>query len=241
MAKTIVIASGKGGVGKSTTAAGLGKALAKRGVNTLLIDCDAGLASLDTMLGCREFSAFGWYDMFCGRCSPEDAVTKVYENLSLISAPSSPIGQGGETAIKDAVKAFDDSFDVIIADAPAGLGMGVFRAASAAEHGLIIATGDEISVNGAAAVDKRLREAGVRDTRLIINRYSLKAAKKGKLLSVDKMIDMSYVRLIGMIPEDEALLYKGSKTKKGSAEGAFERIANRIMGENIELKLSLLK
>ena len=119
--------------------------------------------------------------------------------------------------------------------------MGVFRAAFAAEHGLIIATGDEISVNGAAAVDKRLREAGVRDTRLIINRYSLKAAKKGKLLSVDKMIDMSYVRLIGMIPEDEALLYKGSKTKKGSAEGAFERIASRIMGENIELKLSLLK
>lgn len=241
MAKRIVIASGKGGVGKSTTAAGLGKALAKQGVNTLLIDCDAGLASLDTMLGCREFAAFGWYDVFSGSCAPADAVTKVFDKLSLISAPASTVGTDSKSAVKELVKALDGSFDVIITDSPAGLGTGVFRAAAAADYGLIIATGDEISVRGAAAVDEKLREAGVSGTRLIINRYDLKAAKKGRLMSVDEIIDASLVRLIGIIPEDDSLLYRGTKSKKNIAVGSFDRIAHRIMGKNVELKLTLLK
>lgn len=241
MAKTIVVASGKGGVGKSTITAGLGKALAKQGVRTLLIDCDAGLGSLDTMLGCREFSAFGWLDVFNGSCSPEEAVTKVYENLSLISAPSVTVSSDSENAVRELINALRESYDIIITDAPAGLGTGVFRAAAGADYGLIVATGDEISVRGASSVDGRLREAGVNATRLIINRYDLKAAKKGKLMTVDEMIDSSLVRLIGIVPEDESLLYRGTKTKKALSAGAFDRLAHRIMGENVELKLSLLK
>lgn len=239
MAKKIVIASGKGGVGKSTTAAGLGKALSKQGLNTLLIDCDAGLASLDSMLGCREFAAFGWYDVFSGSCSPNEAVTKVFDNLSLIGAPHSTAESDSINAVKDLVSLLDGEYDVIITDAPAGLGTGVFRAAAAADYGLIVATGDEISVRGAAAVDAKLREAGVFSTRLVINRYDLKAAKKGKLMSVDEIIDGSAVRLIGIIPEDETLLYRGTKSKKNPSEGAFERISRRLVGENVELKLSL--
>ena len=241
MAKIIVIASGKGGVGKSTTAAGLGRALANQGVNTLLIDCDAGLASLDTMLGCREFSAFGWYDVYNGSCSPKDAITKVYENLSLISAPSETAEQGSENAVEELTKTLYDDYDVIITDAPAGLGTGVVRAAKGASYGLIVATGDDISVRGASAVDTKLREVGVKSTRLIINRYDLKAAKKGRLMTVDEMIDSTLVRLIGIIPEDKSLLYRGSKYKKMPSTGAFDRIAHRIMGQNVELQLSLLK
>ncbi len=241
MATKIVIASGKGGVGKSTTAAGLGKALARQNVNTLLIDCDAGLASLDTMLGCRESAAFGWFDVFNGSCQPADAVTSVFDNLSLIIAPVSTVDSDSQDAIKDLTAALDKNFDVIITDAPAGLGTGVLRAAAAADYGIIVATGDEISVKGAAAVDEKLREAGVSDTRIIINRYDLKAAKKGKLMTVNKVIDDSLVRLIGIIPEDEILLYRSSKKKKNLSSGAFDRIAQRIMGKNVELKLSLLK
>ncbi len=241
MAKRIVIASGKGGVGKSTIAAGLGKALAKQGVNTLLIDCDAGLASLDTMLGCREFASFGWYDVFNGSCSPADAVTNVFDGLSLICAPSVTVGENSKNAVAKLTEALDGSYDVIITDAPAGLGTGVFRAAAAAQYGLIAATGDKISVKGAAAVDGKLREAGVRETRLIINRYDLKAAKKGKLMSVDEIIDASLVRLIGIVPEDDALRFSETKRKKMLAENAFSRIARRVTGENVELKLSLLK
>ncbi len=137
--------------------------------------------------------------------------------------------------------ALGKDFDVIITDAPAGLGTGVLRAAAAADYGIIVATGDEISVKGAAAVDEKLRAAGVSDTRIIINRYDLKAAKKGKLMTVNKVIDDSLVRLIGIIPEDEILLYRNSKKKKNLSAGAFDRIAQRITGKNVELKLSLLK
>ncbi len=241
MAQTIVIASGKGGVGKSTITAGLGRALADMGKKTLLIDCDAGLGSLDTLLGCSENAAFTWLDAFSGDCEPAQAIIKISDFLSVTPAPGKLPDTGADNAVKLFVNAVSPAFDVILIDAPAGIGSGLTRAANGARFGIVVATGDEISVKGAAAVDKKLTKAGVASTRLIINRYELKAAKKGRLLSVDKMIDMSYVRLIGIVPEDKNLKYHSELRKNSSALGAFERISKRISGENTPLTLSLLK
>ncbi len=241
MSQTIVIASGKGGVGKSTITAGLGRALADMGKKTLLIDCDAGLGSLDTLLGCSENAAFTWLDAFSGDCEPAQAIIKISDFLSVTPAPGKLPDTGADNAVKLFVNAVSPAFDVILIDAPAGIGSGLTRAANGARFGIVVATGDEISVKGAAAVDKKLTKAGVASTRLIINRYELKAAKKGRLLSVDKMIDMSYVRLIGIVPEDKNLKYHSELRKNSSALGAFERISKRISGENTPLTLSLLK
>lgn len=244
MAIKIVTASGKGGVGKSTVCKNLGKCFASKGKRTLLIDCDAGLSSLDIMLGCQEKVNFTWLDIANESCDTTDAILQLEENLFLLPSPRSALNQEFEDIINDVVTELDDKFDYIITDAPAGIGRGLKRASKGATNALIVATADEISVKGAATVARLLRENGITQSRLLINRYDIKSAKKGRLLTVDEIIDKTLVQLIGIIPEDANIMYltvseRKLKTKK--SDGAFMRISQRIDGENVELKLSQLK
>lgn len=244
MALRIVTASGKGGVGKSTVCKGLGLQFASSGKRTLLIDCDAGLSSLDIMLGVADTVTFTWIDIIEDVCTVSDALISINENLSFLASPRKILKEDYENSLKEIIDGIEDDFDIIILDAPAGVGRGLSRAAKAASKALIVATADEISVKDAATVSTILSEYGISDTRLLINRYRLKSAKKGKFLTVDEIIDKTFVQLIGIIPEDENILYstvsaKKLKTKK--SDGAFMRISKRISGENIALTLSQLK
>ena len=244
MPHSMVIASGKGGVGKSTTAAALGRAFAARGKKVLLVDCDAGLSSLDVMLGLGRDNVFSWYDAYKEQCTPDEALIKANENLFLFRAPSEPIKEEAGDAVKKVTAGLSEDFDMIIRDAPAGLGAGLMRAVNGAEFAVVVATADAISVKDAAAVAQVIRKAGAQTARLVINRYDIKAAKNGKLLSVDELIDKSYVRLIGIVPEDKNIMYStvtNKRNPKSKSSRAFERIADRIDGKNIELTLSLLK
>ena len=244
MAKRIVIASGKGGVGKSTTAAFLGMRLAARGKKTLLIDCDAGLGSLDLLLPPAADTAYHWMDAVNGACTPTDATIPLYSGLFLLRAPAVRPEDAPETCLKELAETLDGDYDFILLDAPAGLGSGLKRAALAADTALIIATPDEVSVQGAGKADALLREYGVTETRLIINRYDAKTAKKGRQLAIDSAIDKTCVQLIGVVPEDPVLKTVSVTRKfKVTAKGiqAFDRIARRLQGENVLLTLSLLK
>lgn len=244
MAKIIVIASGKGGVGKSTTAAGLGKQLAAEGKKTLLVDCDAGLNTLDLLLNTAESTLYTWLDVCTGSCTFADAAVNAAENLWLVSAPAQKPEDLPEDCLKTVLETAATDYDYVLLDAPAGLGLGLKRAALPAESALLLATADEVSVKGAGKADETLRSYGVKETRLIVNRYDLKAAKKGKLLSIDGVIDKTYVQLIGVVPEDKevttyTVTHKLSKNSKSRA--AFGRIAKRLQGEQVKLTLSLLK
>lgn len=244
MALKIITASGKGGVGKSTVCKSLALQFAHSGKNTLLIDCDAGLSSLDVMLGVSQSVNFTWYDALTERCELSDALIKVSENITLLPSPKSALKEDLFDEFKKTVNELDEKFDIIILDAPAGLGRGLLRAAKAASKALIVATGDEVSVKGAEKVNALLFEEGITESRLLINRYDVKAAKKGRLLTVDEIIDKTLVQLIGIIPEDKNITYstvseKPLKTKKSTS--AFSRIADRILGEKVELTMSLLK
>ena len=244
MAVKIVTVSGKGGVGKSTVCKNLGLFFSSLQKKTLLIDCDAGLSSLDIMLCCSERVNFSWADVTDGTCNLQDAVLKINENLFLLPSPVKPLTEEYENAVRDITLALDESFDYIIIDAPAGVGRGFTRAAMGATKALVVATADEVSVKGAATVAGLLKDIGVSENRLLINRYDVKSAKKGKLLTVDEIIDKTLVQLIGIIPEDKNIMYstvseKKLKTKK--SDSAFTRVGRRISGENIELKISQLK
>ena len=244
LATKIVTASGKGGVGKSTICKGLGIALAESGFRALLVDCDAGLSSLDIMLGVTESVNFSWHDIILEQCEPGDALIEISENLSLLPSPSSVLYDISDEDFKAAIECFDESFDFIILDAPAGIGTGLKRASAAATKSLVVATADEVSVKGAAKVAKTLSDTGINENRLIINRYDLKAAKKGKLLTIDDIIDKTVVQLIGIIPEEKNILYstvseKKLKTKR--SDNAFLRVAGRISGHNVDLNISQLK
>lgn len=245
MANKITIASGKGGVGKSTIAAGLGKCFSERGKRTLLVDCDAGLPCLDTLLNQSEKINFSWFDAMLERCSPEEALIKINDFLSLMPAPKKAIREDIEEENFPAIiKKIENDFDIILFDAPAGLGRGLTRAVSASDNAIIVATADEVSVKGASSLDSLLLSLGISQTRLLINKYEIKAAKKDKLLSIDELISKTAVQLIGIVPEDKNLIYSGispKKLKTAKSDEAFSRISRRIEGENVGLKLSQLK
>lgn len=244
LARKILVTSGKGGAGKSTVTASLGKVFASEGIKTLLVDCDAGLSSLDIMFDCRESSTFSWQDAYLGRCTPEDAVISLSDSLSLLCAPQKKLEDASTDSVRDIIDKIEDKYDIIIIDSPAGLGRGAVRAAKAADMALIVATGDEISVSAAEKIDRVIRDCGIRQTRLLINRYNVRDAKRGKLLTVDEIIDKTFVQLIGIIPESKEIMYSTVTrkiSKRNKAIKAFRRIADRITGKNVELILSELK
>lgn len=244
MDRSILIASGKGGVGKSTVAARLGMIFASRGIRTLIIDCDAGLSSVDIMLNKSAEAAFSWYDVYLERCGAKDAVLRCEGGPDLIPAPPYALTEPAEDAVQKVVEALKEDYDTVIIDAPAGISTGLIRAANAAKQAIVLSTADEVSVKGAAALERTVREHGITETRLLINRYDLKAAKKGRLLGVDDIIDKTYVQLLGIIPEDREIVFSTvTKTisKKSKSYRALGRIADRIQGKNVPLSLSLLK
>lgn len=244
MAKTILFASGKGGVGKSTCACGVARALSETGGRTLLVDCDAGLNSVNIMLQCADRCVFSWYDVVRNVCGAEEAPVKLSDTLHVLAAPHSALDEDLENAVRDAVEPMKEHYDFILFDAPAGLGRGLRRAARAADNALIVITADEVSVRGAAAAEQTLRELGVRRTRLLMNRYDLKAARRGGYFTVDEAIDKTGVQLIGIVPEDKRIMYStvtGAVPEKSKSVRAFRRIAERISGGNVPLTLSLLR
>ena len=244
MAIKTVTASGKGGVGKSTVTRNLGMQFSAMGFRTLLIDCDAGLSSLDIMLGVTEKVNFTWADVAEERCEIGDTLIKINDKLTLLPSPKTPLTEAYSDIIKDITAKLNDDYDYIFIDAPAGIGRGLLRAALGADKALVVATADEVSVSGAGTVARVLRDTGISESRLLINRYSVKAARKGLLLTIDEIIDKTLVQLIGIIPEDKNIMYttvseKKLKTKK--SDSAFGRISGRIQGKNIPLELSQLK
>lgn len=244
MAKKIVIASGKGGVGKSTVTAMLGLQLAQQAKRVLLLDCDAGLNTLHFLLNAESETPYHWLDAAQGACEINDAINELNPCLSLINAPAEPPAECEDDCIKTLLSEAEDRFDFILLDAPAGLGTGLKRAALPADSALIVATADAVSVQGAGKTQEILQSYGVDETRLIVNRYQTKAAKKGEYFDLDTMIDQTLVQLIGVVPEDPELsaysvTHRLSKRSRSAA--AFQRIARRLQGENVRLTHALLK
>ena len=245
MANRIVIASGKGGVGKSTLTAGLGRTAAAAGKKTLLIDCDAGLGSLDILLGCDKDCAFNWMDLYEERCTPKEALLPVADNLWLLPVPRTLQTDYPEDAVSSFIEQHEQEYDLILIDAPAGIGNGLKRAAKGAQRAIVVATPDAVSVRGAWSVARVLLQEGISEARLAVNRFDYKAAKKKKQFNIDEAIDKTAVQLIGVVPEEANVLFASvteKRLKKNSpAAKAFARILRRIDGEHVPLRLSYLK
>lgn len=242
-AVTILIASGKGGVGKSTAAVFLSRELAASGKKTLLIDADVLLGADDVLLGAAESVVMNWDDVLSGRCETGEGLTSVSENLSLAACPKAlaePVPDDAFVRLRDT---WADDFDYILIDCPAGVDGDFRKAAAAAERAVIVATADEVSVACAAVASDELASMGMKyeDMRLLVNRFVKKAAKKSRLLNVDGAIDKSGVRLIGILPEDKRIPYMSVTGAGPKEDGAFMkavgRVAKRVMGEHVLLKV----
>ena len=240
LAKIILVASGKGGAGKSTVSALLGQALASLGHKTLIIELDSGLRSLDVSLGISKDVVFDLGDIIRGSCETAAAVMPCpfCGGTSVICAAAKPVLAESETIGKIAEE-LGEGFDFILLDCPAGIGEQLTNAANSADFGLIVSTPDPSSIRAAGKLSALLREKGLNKIRLIIERCPQKSKKLAPVKNLDEVINGAATRLIGVVWEDpltrEAVdsgvpLSFGSPNKK-----AFDNIARRILGERVPL------
>ncbi len=242
MGMTTVITSGKGGVGKSTVAVGLGRALAQRGRRVLLVDCDAGLRSLDRMTGTEEELVFDISDVVYGRCAPVQAIYPCpgSEGLFLLPAPAS-----GDNMIRPAVMRrlaplLRRYYDHVLFDSPAGVGAGFRSAACAAQRALIVCSPDPVCVRSAGSVRLLLERLGVSDMTLVINRFNDPLfTRTGVYSDLDGVIDASGIQLFGVAPEDQALAAAFCTGRPAPADSpammALSRMAARLEGEAVPM------
>lgn len=242
MAQIITVLSGKGGAGKSTTTVMLGGALAAAGKRVLLVDCDAGLRSLEIFTGAGSDALFNWGDAIAGVCEPADAVLGCRNGCALLPAPSALTEELTPEAFTKLLNNFTEDFDFILIDGPAGLGKGFRLAAAPARHILLVSSPDDVSLYACSAAKRALTQQGKTSMRLILNHFRYNAVRKTFQKNIDDSIDKSGVRLIGIVPEDKNLWYFGSggllPKKSSSGVSAFKRIAGRLLGDNTPLRLS---
>lgn len=242
MSKVIVITSGKGGVGKTTTTANLGSALSKRGKKVVIVDADIGLRNLDVVLGLENRIVFDLIDIIEGRCTYQKAMIrdKRFENLYLIPA--------AQTRDKDSVKAeqmealcedLKKEFDFVLIDCPAGIEGGFKNAIAGADDAIVVTTPEVSAVRDADRIIGLLESHGIEKTSLVVNRIRMDMVKAGNMLNIDDIIEILSIDLIGVIPDDEAIVISTNKgepvilQENSKAAIAYNNIASRVMGEEV--------
>ena len=236
MGKRIVVASGKGGVGKTTLTIALSLAFARRGKKVLLIDFDE-LRAADLLLGIADRVVYDWGDVIKGNCAPEDAVLSA-AGISLLPCPTSYDGVTPQQ-VREMVRGYEKDYDVLFFDSPAGVDVGFSLACAAAKQGVVVALADPVSVRGACRAAREMEPFGVKSCRLIVNRAVKRDIQKCRMLNIDDVIDRSEVQLLGVVPEDRALRFCAMRPAFFDPfVPSYQPICNiaaRLEGENIPL------
>ena len=242
MDNVIVVASGKGGTGKSTVCISLSVALVKQGKKVLLIDCDCGMRGLDIMLDIEQDILFDASDAVCGNCSFGEAIYKSRhnKNLFLMAAPFDAENELSPSVFKQLVDSVKNNFDYVIIDSPAGISSGFVTAAAPADRALIVTNAEPTGVRGGLKVRKKLEALGVKNLRLVINRFDKKMFKKlGFYKDLDAVIDAAQTQLIALVPfsvDISVIMQRGAAgLEKSPALEVFDRLANRLEGKRVEL------
>lgn len=240
MKQISVVTSGKGGAGKSTVTAGLGYALSRLTSRVLLIDADAGLRSLDLMLGVGGNTMYDLADVFAGNCEPVRAIypSPVFQNVFVLPAPILMEDMCTAEEMRSLCRGLSDHYDQIIIDCPAGLGKGFETAVAAADRALVVSTPDMVCARDAQIISRLLEERGV-PSHLIINRLRPGKVINGSMPDVDEIIDTAGIQLLGVIPEDEEVAVANANGRPlpaaCNAAVCFANIAKRYMGDSVPL------
>ena len=244
MGEVIVITSGKGGVGKTTTTANIGTGLALHGKKVVLIDTDIGLRNLDVVMGLENRIVYDLVDVVEGVCRVKQALIKDkrYEGLYLLPAAQTR----DKTAVnpEQMIKLCNElsrEYDYILIDCPAGIEQG-FKNAIAGAHKAIVVTTPEVSaVRDADRIIGLLEASELRNPKLLINRVRVDMVKRGDMMTIDDIIDILAVDLIGVVPDDEKIVVSTNRGEpavsdnKSIAGQAYRNITRRIMGEDVPI------
>lgn len=241
MAEVIVVTSGKGGVGKTTTTANLGTGLAKLNKKVVLVDTDIGLRNLDVVLGLENRIVYNLVDVVDGNCKISQALIKDKKVDGLFLLPAA------QTRDKDAVtpdqmrtlvEELRKDFDYIILDCPAGIEQGFKNAIAAADRALVVTTPEVSAVRDADRIIGLLEANEIKNIRLIVNRLNIDMVKHGNMMTAEDVVEVLSVDLIGVVPYDEKIVVStntgtplaGEDTLVGQS---YMNICNRLMGQEV--------
>ena len=241
MSEVIVVTSGKGGVGKTTTSANVGTGLAMLNKKVVLIDTDIGLRNLDVVMGLENRIVYNLVDVVEGNCRMKQALIKDkrYDNLFLLpSAQTRDKSAVSPEQMKKLTDELREEYDYIILDCPAGIEQGFKNAISGADRALIVTTPEVSAIRDADRIIGLLEANGIHKIDLIINRIRMDLVRRGDMMSNDDVIEILAVTLIGAVPDDENIVIASNQGEplvgNSSAAGqAYMNIVRRVLGEEV--------
>ena len=244
MSEVIVITSGKGGVGKTTTSANVGAALASLGKSVVLVDADIGLRNLDVVMGLENRIVYHLVDVVENYCRLSQALIrdKRFDNLCLLPAAQTK----DKTAVtpdqmRSICKDLRAEFDFVLIDCPAGIEQGFKNAIAGADKAVIVATPEVSSVRDADRIIGLLEAESMPAPRLIVNRIRPAMVKRGDMMDIADILDILAIDLLGVVPDDESIVVSTNRgepavlASASKAGQAYRNIARRLLGEEVPL------
>src|SRR6476620_6667386 len=258
LAEIIVVTSGKGGVGKTTTSASLACGLARQGKKVAVIDFDVGLRNLDLIMGCERRVVYDFVNVIHGEASLKQALIKDkrFDNLHVLAASQTRdkdalAKEGVEKVLKDLA---DDGFDYIVCDSPAGIEKGAFLAMYFADQAVVVVNPEVSSVRDSdrilgllASKTKKAEEGGRVQEFLLLTRYSPQRVENGEMLSITDVEEVLGLKTIGVIPESGDVLNASNKGEpvildmESPAGQAYDDAVARLLGESRPMRFTQIE
>ncbi len=246
MGEVIVITSGKGGVGKTTTTANLGSALAMQGKKVVLVDTDIGLRNLDVVMGLENRIVYDIVDVVEEKCKLRQALIKDkrFQELFLLPAAQTRDKSAiNEEQMRDLTLKLKEEFDYILIDCPAGIEQGFKNAIAGANRAIVVTTAEISAIRDADRIIGLLESSEIKNPELVVNRIKPNMIRRGEMMDIDDIVDLLSIELIGVVPDDEFVVTQTNKgepvvqNRKAPSGKAYLEIARRILGENVEVTI----
>lgn len=241
MSEVIVVTSGKGGVGKTTTTANVGTGLAKLGKKVVMIDTDIGLRNLDVVMGLENRIVYNLVDVIEGACRIKQALIrdKKYDSLYLMpSAQTRDKNAVNPEQMKKLTEELKEEFDYILLDCPAGIEQGFLNAIAGADRAMVVTTPEVSAIRDADRIIGLLEANDIHDAKLVINRLRPDLIRRGDMMSIEDVSEILAIEIIGAVPDDENIVISTNQGNplvgtNSPAGQAYMNISRRVTGENV--------
>lgn len=241
MSEVIVVTSGKGGVGKTTTSANVGTGLARLGKKVVLVDADIGLRNLDVVMGLENRIVYNLVDVIEGKCRLKQALIKDKRNPGLFLLPAAQtrdkncITPKQMTALVESLK---HQYDFVILDCPAGIEQGFQNAIAGANRAVVVTTPEVSAIRDADRIVGLLEANELKEIELIVNRLRYDLIKRGDMMSVEDVVDILGIPLLGIVPDDENVVVATNQGEPlvgntSQAGQAYFNICCRLIGKEV--------
>jgi len=242
MAECIVVTSGKGGVGKTTSSANLGAALALAGKRVVVVDADIGLRNLDVILGLENRIVYDLVQVIEGECRLKQALIRDKRVEGLYLLPAAQTRDKNSVNPEEMKKLVDElkaDHDIVLIDCPAGIEQGFKNSIAGADRALVVTTPEVSAIRDADRIIGMIEAHGLPEPELLINRYRPSMVQRGDMMNRDDILEILAIRLLGIVPEHEDVVVSANRGEPAVFDdtspvgAAYHRIARRLAGEDV--------